>query len=221
MENKIENIRLKFNCPAAWEDMTVLDGGRYCKLCEKKVYDFTDAKRDEFLKILFENGGSVCGRFRAEQAAPLVDKSFPWKKWISAALVLVGINIFNNKAEAQKIKLKPSSEANIDNPAIISGMIDQIMPQFQGGIDSFHRFLSKNLHYNKGMKNGKVVASFTVQKNGRISNIKIIKSVSSLNDNEVMRVLELSPRWIPGKENNKPIATEMMIPVNFYDDKLK
>jgi|GEM_PF-981629 len=222
MENELKNIRLKFNCPADWEAMDSVDGSRFCTHCKKNVYDFTDAKRDEFLKILAENGGNVCGRYRLEQTIPQINMQFSaWKKWLSAAMVLIGVNIFNNKVEAQNrqhLKLKSQQIVSAGNTDIITGMIDEIPPIFPGKNGGFNNFLKNNLHYVKGMKNGKIIASFTIEKDGSLNNIKIVRSLSLLNDNEVIRVLKLSPKWIPSKQGNKSIATEFSIPINFSDE---
>src|ERR1700748_2997907 len=113
MEDNIKNIRLKFNCPADWNAMETVDGGKFCDHCQKKVHDFTDTKQDIFLKILAENEGNVCGRYRLEQTTQQININSPtWKKWLSAAMLIVGINIFNNKVVAQDLKIK-QSEANV------------------------------------------------------------------------------------------------------------
>ncbi|MBE9662529.1 hypothetical protein [Mucilaginibacter myungsuensis] len=44
MNEELNNIRLKFNCPTDWNEMTNTTGGRHCNSCNKTVYDFTDAR---------------------------------------------------------------------------------------------------------------------------------------------------------------------------------
>lgn len=90
---------------------------------------------------------------------------------------------------------------------------------FVGGSDGLARFVQKNLHYAKGMKDGSVVALFTVNIDGAISNIRIAKGLSELNDAEVLRVLKLMPNWSPAIDGNKPVAVEYSLPVTFYSSK--
>ncbi len=91
MPENITQIKLKFSCGENWDAMhAVENGGRHCDQCHKVVYDFTNSKADEFRKILAENNYNVCGRFTSNQMAA---KPFPfWKRWVSAAMVLIGFN---------------------------------------------------------------------------------------------------------------------------------
>lgn len=220
MSEQIKNIRLTFSCPIDWDSMDALNDGRYCSHCHKKVYDFTTAKQQEFLKILAENNNNICGRFRLEQMAPAKHSFFPaWKKWVSAAMLFTGISVFINKVEAQSTKLKITNQNTRAKEAdIFVGGIGSSMetdPEFPGGYEGFAYFLKKNLHYKKGMVDGKVIATFNVNKNGNLSDFRIARGVSTLNDNEVIRVLKLSPKWKPGTLNGKPAAIAYTIPVSF------
>ena len=219
MSQEIKNIRLNFSCDADWEGMGTINGLKHCDQCQKKVYDFTDAKQNEFLKILAENNNKVCGRFSAEQMAPTLPVGPLWKKWASAAMVLLGINIFYQKADAQSLKphaVKQSLPASKTEMVVgdIAPPYDS-MPEFPGGMDKFNNFLLKNLHFEKGMKSGRVIISFMINKNGSLSGFKVERSVSLLNDNEAMRVLKLSPDWKPAMANGKAIKTQYMIPIKF------
>lgn len=217
MEDNIKNIRLKFNCPVNLEDMQLVKGGRFCNSCNKVVHDFTNAKQQEFLSILAEHGGSICGRFSAEQMAPVQSNQFPWKRWVSAAMLLIGINLFNNKANAQIGKIKITKQQTKPQPETFVGGIgeDVDLPHFPGGEVEMYKFIKKNIRYNKAAKNGKVFALFTVKKNGVIADIKIVRSSDPTNSNEVIRVLKLSPKWHPGKLNGKAVDTQFALPVNF------
>lgn len=200
--------------------MEPLADGKYCSHCHKKVYDLTNSKQDVFLKLLAENNNSICGGFRQEQMASKHIASPAWKKWLSAALVLVGINVLNNKTFAQGAPLKIANpSATTKEPDIFVGGIGttsaSIMPEFPGGDEAFVAFLAKNIHYTKAMKNGRVIISFTVSPRGHLENFKIEKSASPINDNAAINALKLSPKWKPGTLNGKPIATRFSLPVNF------
>ncbi len=216
MDEQIENIRLKFSYDADWDSMEYVDGIKHCIHCQKKVYDFTDAKPNEFLKILAENNNNVCGRFKQEQMTTSHIVLPAWKKWVSAALVLIGINVFNNETQAQALKTKTVSQDSTKKDLTgITGFFLQVEPHPHGGLKVFQEFLSNNLHYTPKMKSGKVFATFTVNKDGSVTDIRIVRGLSKLNDDEVTRVLKLSPKWTPGVENGKPVAVAFTIPVNF------
>jgi hypothetical protein len=219
MDEQIKNIRLKFSCNADWDNMKSVDGVKHCDHCQKKVYDFTDAKQHEFLTILAESNNNICGRFLPEQMARKHPSLPAWKKWLSAAMVLVGINIFNNNADAQNTKPKITNQntAKIDSNAVFGG-VESTEPVFPGGMPAYKDFLLKNLHCDKGMLNGKVLVSFEVKPDGSLNNLRIVRGLSKLNDDEVIRVFKLSPKWVPALLNGKPVSSVYTIPVLFQNN---
>ena len=199
--------------------METLNGAKYCSHCHKKVYDFTNAREQGFLKVLAENGNSLCGRYHKSQMVPKYVAISTWKKWISAAILLIGVNISNNRAEAQSVKLKIiDSKTATKGPDIYVGGIgqgDETMPEFPGGYDAFVLFLKKNIHYIGSMKSGRVFISFTVNKNGALDDFKIERGINPVNDNEAIRVLKLSPKWKPATLNKKPTSLRYTLPISF------
>ena len=97
-------------------------------------------------------------------------------------------------------------------------VVEQI-PEFPGGMGAFIKWLSANLKYPESAKNrkiqGKVVVSFIVNKDGSISDEKIMKGINPLLDHEALRVIKLMPKWKPGVENDKPCRTLFAIPIVF------
>jgi TonB family protein len=92
-------------------------------------------------------------------------------------------------------------------------------PSFPGGIEKFYAFIGKNIKYPpqavKKNVQGKVFLQFIVEEDGRLSNIKVDRSLSPEIDQEAKRVLELSPAWIPGTKDNQPVRVLYHIPVSF------
>jgi TonB family protein len=89
----------------------------------------------------------------------------------------------------------------------------------EGGITRLYEFLSTNMKYpeaarQKGLE-GKVFVTFIVEPDGSISNVIVAKSVNTLLDAEAVRVIQSSPRWVPGKNNGIPIRQKMVLPVHF------
>ena len=93
------------------------------------------------------------------------------------------------------------------------------MPKFPGGDSELMKFFSQNLVYPEIAKRacveGKVILSFIVDKNGNIVDVKVAKSIGAGCDEEAMRVLKITPGWIPGKQNGNPVLTRINIPVVF------
>jgi len=62
---------------------------------------------------------------------------------------------------------------------------------------------------------GKVFVHFVVDKNGRLSDIKIVKGIGTGCDKEVLRIINISPNWNPGKQRGLPVKVRMMMPITF------
>ena len=88
-----------------------------------------------------------------------------------------------------------------------------------GGHGAFRKYLSKNIKYpgqarRMGIE-GKVYLQFVVEKNGSITDIKIIRGIGGGCDEEAKRVLEKAPKWKPGKQRGKPVRVRMVVPIIF------
>ena len=92
-------------------------------------------------------------------------------------------------------------------------------PEFQGGIDKFYKFLGQNIKYPAVAKEkkveGKVLVSFIVEKDGSLSNIKVLKEPGSGCGNEALRVMKLSPKWKPGVQNGHKVRVQYTLPITF------
>ena len=92
-------------------------------------------------------------------------------------------------------------------------------PEFPGGEKAFSAFLNKNLKWPKNTSDdiqGVVTVSFFVEKDGSLTEIKVAKSMSPPFDEEALRVINLSPKWIPAMKNNKFIKSKYTVPIKFY-----
>ena len=115
-------------------------------------------------------------------------------------------------------------EEEIEPPApldddVISFRIVQDLPQFPGGAVEMMKWLQRNLKYpplaQERKIQGKVVAEFIVNKDGSVTDVKVVKSLNPMCDREVLRVLRMMPRWTAGIENDQPCRTKVCIPVVF------
>ena len=95
----------------------------------------------------------------------------------------------------------------------------ETVPEFPGGLDAFRHFLVTNLRYPKtaftSHKQGRVIVSMVVEKDGTLNEVKMARGVSDDLDAEAMRVIKLSPKWSPGTQNGKPVRVPYSVPINF------
>ena len=93
------------------------------------------------------------------------------------------------------------------------------MPSFPGGKPALVQWLSSNIKYPaKAEENGiqgRVIVSFTVERDGSITDVKVVKSVDPLLDEEAVRVTKSMPRWIAGKQQGKTIRVKYAMPLTF------
>ncbi|RYD90719.1 MAG: hypothetical protein EOP54_23575 [Sphingobacteriales bacterium] len=170
MTEEISNISLSFKCPADYAAMQDVEGGKFCTICQKQVHDFTNSKADYFRQIMAENGNNVCGRFLPSQmAAPYVSKPL-WKKWVAAAMILLGFNLAAEKVVAQsKIKSDKQTVTNKselvcdDDEDLTLGIVFSPQPEFPGGEKQWELFLKKNLKYIKAASGKRLFTSFVVK----------------------------------------------------------
>ncbi len=97
------------------------------------------------------------------------------------------------------------------------------MPKFNnGGLDKARDYIAQNIKYPTTGIEGKVFVNFVVESNGKVSNVKIVKSINPDIDKEVVRVIENMPDWTPGKQRGKNVPVQFTIPVVFnLNDKPK
>lgn len=96
------------------------------------------------------------------------------------------------------------------------------MPEFPGGIEAMYEYLANNIDYpqaciDNGVQ-GKAYVKFTVEKDGSISNLEVIKSAHKLLDKEAVRVIATMPKWKPGRQLNKVVRVNYTLPINFILD---
>jgi protein TonB len=93
------------------------------------------------------------------------------------------------------------------------------LPEPSGGFDALYAFLYSNIKYpeiarKKGIA-GKVLIEFVVERDGSVSNVKLISGVHPELDQEALRVVKIVPKWKPGKHSGKNVRTNYIIPIQF------
>lgn len=111
--------------------------------------------------------------------------------------------------------IRPFNPADTDK--IFTAVEQEPMPK--GGIAAFYQYLAQNMHYpekayEKGVQ-GIVFLKFVIEKDGSISNIMVLKSVSKEIDAEAVRVLRTAPKWDPGMQGGRPVRVMSQVPMSF------
>lgn len=93
------------------------------------------------------------------------------------------------------------------------------MPQFPGGDGELMKFLNGEIKYpvvaaENGIQ-GRVVVRFVVGKDGKVSDVKVVKPLDPSLDKEAVRVVQKMPNWVPGKQNGRNVAVYYTLPVTF------
>lgn len=92
-------------------------------------------------------------------------------------------------------------------------------PEPIGGMQGFYKYITNELSYPLEMQQqgieGKVFIQFIVNKQGQLTEAKVIKGIHPMLDQEALRVIKNSPQWIPGKQRGEAVNVRMIIPITF------
>jgi TonB family protein len=113
------------------------------------------------------------------------------------------------------------SKTNVPSSATSGKVFDlpEEQPEFVGGSGKMLEFFSSHLRYpesaHKAGIEGRVIVQFVVGKDGSISGAKVVRGLTEDLDNEALRVINLMPRWKPGKLRGEDVAVKFTVPFNF------
>ena len=120
------------------------------------------------------------------------------------------------QAELQDGSIRETGEKEDDQPFLIA----ETMPSFQGGdLNTFRTWVQQNVKFPQiALENGiqgRVVLSFVIEKDGRLTNIQVLQTPDRSLSEEAIRVLNKSPKWSPGKQRNQAVRVKYTLPVDF------
>ena len=106
-----------------------------------------------------------------------------------------------------------------DNEAYVSACDN--MPEFPGGTKALMEYLARNIKYEGPIAqgdigiSGRVIIQIIIDKEGNVTDPKVVRSVDPYLDKEALRVVSHMPKWTPGTQQGKPVAVKYSIPVVF------
>ncbi|POY40473.1 energy transducer TonB [Flavobacterium alvei] len=91
----------------------------------------------------------------------------------------------------------------------------EVKPDFPGGMEKFNAFVAKNYQApeEEGLK-GKVYVTFVVEKDGSLTDIKVLRDIGYGTGKEAIRVLGKCPKWTPGEQNGKKVRCTFSLPIS-------
>ena len=123
----------------------------------------------------------------------------------------LGVEIMDYVEEVQ--------EEVVEEEAIPFALVEE-KPKFQGGdANTFSKWVSQHLEYPEIAKengvSGRVMVQFTVNPNGSVSDVKVLRGVDPSLDREAVRVIQSSPKWTPGRQRDRAVKVTYQFPVIF------
>jgi TonB family protein len=167
------------------------------------------------------NVSTIKKRFLMMNTSKIVNLRQQWLRAlvvIPAVLLIFGLQSFAQPAPQAPPPPPPPAE---NSPDVIFTAVETI-PEFPGGPSELMKFLQNNLVYPETEKNekikGTVFAQFVVEKDGKLSDVKIVRGVSAGLDAETIRVINLMPDWTPGMQRGQAVRVQFTLPIRFVLD---
>ena len=119
--------------------------------------------------------------------------------------------------KAEQESAQPEPPKHVEENKVFD--VVEEMPSFPGGPSALMSYLSSNVKYpvvaqENGVQ-GRVVVSFVVERDGSITDVKVVRSVDPSLDREATRVVKSMPNWNPGKQNGSAVRVKYNVPVSF------
>ena len=152
------------------------------------------------------------GAWKAVAALPVV-----------AVLLMVGCKPSGEKSVDQEEI--PFESSNVDESASQDVNTEEVVsfaevePEFPGGIEALYKYMQDNVKYPEKAKAGKiegrVIVAFVIEKDGSVTNAKVVRGVSDEIDAEALRVVSAMPKWKPGTQQGTPVRVQYNLPITF------
>jgi protein TonB len=127
-------------------------------------------------------------------------------------------SIFDDETSITPQEIEEIEE--VDHSAFICFFRPELMPSFPGGQIEMLRFIAGNFEWPQSLQNdcveGTMVVQFTVELDGSLSDLKIVKSIHHGLDPVCLDIVKKMPKWIPGSLRGVPTRTQMNLPIRIH-----
>ena len=86
-------------------------------------------------------------------------------------------------------------------------------PDFPGGMAKFYAYIGNNFRFEEEGVSGRVIVNFVVEKDGSLTDMKVVRDIGFGSGKEAIRVLNKCPKWIPGEQNGKKVRVLYSLPI--------
>jgi TonB family protein len=118
-----------------------------------------------------------------------------------------------------QVKENPEKVVVVEVPPLVEEELPDVDAQFPGGTDAMTNYMIENVRYPQSSiemnEQGRVFLSFTVDKDGSISEVKVEKGISDSLNAEAIRVVKTMPNWKPALLADQPVKSTVRLPINF------
>jgi len=144
---------------------------------------------------------------------------FKYLLFVPLAIALLAMNNTTIRANVQKKVVKTTKTTKkADASNKVYEVVEQ-MPSFPGGDAAMMKYLAENIKYpvsaQKAKEQGRVVVQFIVEKDGAVTGVKTVRSVTPVLDAEAVRVIKAMPKWVSGKQDGQLVRVRYNVPVSF------
>jgi periplasmic protein TonB len=123
----------------------------------------------------------------------------------------------NTEVQEYVAPVKTEEEESAEEAQIF--MVVESMPEYPGGEAALYSFLAENIKYPQMAKEsgiqGRVFVTFVVERDGRVTDVRVLRGIGGGCDEEAVRVVESMPKWTPGKQRGKSVRVQYNLPVKF------
>ncbi len=107
-------------------------------------------------------------------------------------------------------------EKSIDDNLIYNTAGIEVKPEYPGGMEAFYKHISKNYSppTDKAFKGGKIFITFVIEKDGSMTEMKVVRDRGFGTGEEAIRVLKLCEKWLPAEQNGKKVRVLYSLPIS-------
>ncbi|MBV6485179.1 MAG: hypothetical protein KFKLKKLM_01732 [Flavobacteriales bacterium] len=140
------------------------------------------------------------------------------------------IQVVDNEVEVAEVEMvdtEADATTVVEEFAVVEEVVEEeiftiveTMPEFPGGgQEALFKFLQSEMKYPQVAKEngiqGTVFVNFVVGQDGKIRDVKVLRGVNKMLDDEAVRVVKAMPSWKPGKQRGKPVSVSYNLPIKF------
>jgi len=171
-----------------------------------------------------------------EDIIPITEQKPPEPPKVQPPQIISTINIVENEAEVDEtIVIDAEADERTEVPEYIPPVpvqkdeeseeageifyVVESMPSFPGGEAALYEYLARSLEYPNQAKEagiqGRVFLTFVVERDGSITDVKVLRGIGGGCDEEAIRVVKNMPGWTPGKQRGLPVRVQFNLPIKF------